>query len=259
VIEVEDGFAGGNTQMNYEGSSRLTDNGWRDVWRSFFDFLARPRLPEHPVPFGRTAISNVGALMALDWSASVCCILAFVAAEKAGVHLPKNVLDVRHPGLPMVMLVALGAPLIEEFLFRLWLRGKPFLIVVALAPWLLGGTLLAASHWGLRGSSAWTVVAACGAAIIMLLVLAWKRRGVPSWYRRIFPIAFWLTTGLFALAHLSNYKASMSTLLLLMVVPQFIGGMIMGYARVRYGMWANLSLHIARNSLAMTLVLSSGA
>jgi hypothetical protein len=245
--------------MNDEGSSRLADGGWLGEWRRFFGFLARPRLPEAIEPFGRAALGRVAALLSLDWTASACFILLFVAAEKAGLHLPKSVLDVRHPGLPFLLLIALGAPLIEEFIFRFWLRGKPFLIAVALVPWLLIGALLLARAATLGRSGTLTLMSGTGAALALLLVLAWKRPTVPRWYRRAFPFFYWATTIAFALAHLFNYQASVSTLLLLMVVPQFVDGMILGYARVTYGMWANLTLHIARNSVATALVLLAGA
>jgi hypothetical protein len=241
--------------MNYEGSSRLSRTGWRDVWRSFYAFVRSPKLPRQTTPFGKAAIGQVGALLVLDWATSICFILVYVTAEKAGAHLPKPSFDLKNAALALVVLVALGAPLIEEFVFRLWLRGKPFQVALALVPWLVVGTLLLANYAHLGRGGTISLLAACGAAIVLLLIVAWRRSETPAWYYRIFPTAFWLTTVAFALAHLSNYKESISTLLLLMVIPQFIGGMIMGYARVTYGMWANLSLHIARNSLAMAMVL----
>lgn len=259
MIEVESGFQGGNTQMNYEGSSRLTRTGWRETWRNFFGFVARPTLPERTRPFDRAAVSQVSALLALDWASSFCFLAVYVTAESAGVHLPKPSFDFKNAALALVLLVALGAPLIEEFVFRMWLRGKPLQVALALVPWLVIGTVLLAPYFRMGRGGIIALFAVAVAAIAFLLVLAWRQRETPAWYRRVFPVAFWLTTILFALAHLSNYKASMSTLLLLMVIPQFIGGMIMGYARVTFGMWANLSLHIARNSLAMAMVLLAGS
>lgn len=245
--------------MNYEGSSRLARPGWRDVWGDFFNFLRSPKLPQQTLPFGRPAVARVGALLALDWATSICFLVVYVTAEKAGAHLPKPAFDLKNAALGLVLLIAIGAPLLEEFIFRLWLRGKPFQVALALVPWLVIGTLLLATYAHLGRSGIISLLIGSAVAIVVLLVLAWRRRETPAWYVRIFPVAFWLTTVAFALAHLSNYKESMSTLLLLMVIPQFIGGMIMGYARVTYGMWANLSLHIARNSLAMTMVLVGGS
>lgn len=245
--------------MNYEGSSHVARAGWRDSWRGLFAFLARPRLPERTLPFGRAAISQVAALLALDWATSIGFLILYVAAEKAGVHLPKPSFDLKNAALGLALLVALGAPLLEEFIFRWWLRGKPFQVALALVPWLLIATILVGRYLDLGRAGIIALFAGAVGAIALLLVLASKRRETPGWYRRAFPFAFWLTTIAFALAHLSNYQTALSTLLLLMVIPQFIGGMIMGYARVTYGMWANLSLHIARNSLAMTMVLLAGS
>lgn len=245
--------------MNYQRSSHLTRDGWLATWRRFFTFVSRPRLPEQTIPFGRVAISQLSALLALDWATSICFLAFYVTAEQAGIRLPKPSFDFKNAALTLVLIVALAAPLVEEFVFRLWLRGKPFQVALSLVPWLVIGTLLLAHYAQLGRGGLITLLTGCAAAIVLLLVASWKRRETPGWYFRVFPIALWVTTVAFALAHLSNYKASLSTLLLLMVIPQFIGGMIMGYARVTYGMWANLSLHIARNSLAMTMVLVGGS
>ena len=45
-------------------------------------------------------------------------------------------------------------------------------------------------------------------------------------------------------------------MLLPFVVPQTIAGLIFGFARVRYGMWANIALHGLSNALFLGLTLA---
>ena len=60
---------------------------------------------------------------------------------------------------------------------------------------------------------------------------------------------------LFALAHLTNYTQGTALILLPLVVPQLIVGLILGYARVTYGLWSDILLHMLHNGLLIGLVL----
>ena len=50
-------------------------------------------------------------------------------------------------------------------------------------------------------------------------------------------------------------KAHSSRCSLALVVPQFIAGTIFGYARVQYGFWAGVLLHVLHNGTALGLAL----
>ena len=62
---------------------------------------------------------------------------------------------------------------------------------------------------------------------------------------------------LFALAHLANYTEGEAVLLLPLVVPQLLAGLIFGYARVTYGLWSGMLLHMMHNALFISLVVLS--
>ncbi len=78
---------------------------------------------------------------------------------------------------------------------------------------------------------------------------------VPRWYMHIFPIIFWSQAILFGLMHLFNYAGATRLALLPFIVPQLIGGMIWGYARIRYGWWANIAMHMAYNFIVVSGIL----
>ena len=58
---------------------------------------------------------------------------------------------------------------------------------------------------------------------------------------------------LFAAAHLGNYEGA-ALVLLPLVVPQLLVGLILGYARVTYGLWSDILLHMLHNGLLIGLV-----
>jgi membrane protease YdiL (CAAX protease family) len=81
----------------------------------------------------------------------------------------------------------------------------------------------------------------------------------PKWYRALFPMIYFAQAIGFGAIHMFNYDGGSggpALLTLLFVLPQLIAGLIWGYARVRYGWWANIALHMAHNAgiLALTLI-----
>ena len=86
-------------------------------------------------------------------------------------------------------------------------------------------------------------------------VMAFQRNSgsVPDRYRRLFPYAFWITSVVFGLMHMFNYGDPLRLAVLLMVIPQITGGMMLGYVRVKYGMWANIAQHVTHNALVVAL------
>jgi cyanate permease len=45
--------------------------------------------------------------------------------------------------------------------------------------------------------------------------------------------------------------------LIVLVVPQLIAGLIFGYARVTYGLWSDMMLHMMHNGLLVGLIVLS--
>lgn len=78
----------------------------------------------------------------------------------------------------------------------------------------------------------------------------------PGWYRTAFPFVYYLQAAGFGAIHFFNYGGGNVALTLVLVLPQFVAGLVWGYARVRQGWWANPLLHIAHNG---ALLLIGGA
>jgi hypothetical protein len=83
------------------------------------------------------------------------------------------------------------------------------------------------------------------AAVLALILL----RGRPPmrWFARAFPFFFWASTLGFALIHLLNYTEGALVVTLVLVLPQFVLGALLGYVRVHFGLIAAIALHAAHN------------
>ena len=83
-----------------------------------------------------------------------------------------------------------------------------------------------------------------------------------DWFTGAFPLFFWFATLAFALVHIANFEfgGSWSSLAMLLplVLPQFILGMMLGYVRVRFALWAAILLHAAHNATALSLAAIAG-
>lgn len=221
------------------------------TWRDYFRFLRRPVLPDSRVAFGRSAVADVALLLVLDL-VIVAAFLATVAlAERGGVQLPQPIPDDWSPREWFVLAVLIAPPL-EEWLFRAGLSGsRRSLIGVAIA-WLSFLTLTMAALLGAdRHDAGWIYLA--WAAVTAVLIAFVRRPAVPVKFAQRFPLFFWLSAVAFGVLHIFNYEEPLGLMPLAMVIPQFTGGTILGYVRVKYGMWANISQHAAFNAILVGL------
>ena len=224
------------------------------VWREFFDFLRNPRLPDERIPFGRQAAQQVGVLLLLDWAVVICFVIFALALESGGIELPQEIEEDWTPGEMFLFIVVLAPPL-EELIFRVGLSGQRRALTMFVAPWLLVAALIGARFLIGPLDMRTVLVLSVGWLVSTIAVVAchWNDRSLLHGFRRLFPYAFWLTSGLFGLMHIFNYEDPMSLAVLLMVIPQFTGGMMLGYVRVKYGMWSNIAQHVAHNAVFLAL------
>jgi len=219
------------------------------------DWIAFIKAPTLDLPMQeRSALRDVGWLFALN-----CLIVAAIAAVLFpamllfDVEMSNDMSELfKRPIWQILAIVVIVGPITEELVFRSWISGNPKLLL------LLGGILI----W-FGGSYSLAQVGFTGANPIPLIILTaiiavavlvgqiryWKRPS-PVWYARIFPVIFWAQALLFGFIHVFNYAGDNPTALLPLVLPQLVGGLIWGYARIKYGWWSNIVMHMAYNLLA---------
>ena len=215
-------------------------------------FIRAPRLDTQP-PYG-SRVTDVAWLFLLN-----CLIVAAIAA----VLFPAMVLfDIemssdmsalfQRPIWQILAIVVIAGPIVEELAFRSWISGNPRLLV------LLGGviTWIAGSHsltqMGFSASDPIPVIALAAGIVIAIIAgfaLCWKKP-VPGWFAKIFPALFWMQALIFGFIHVFNYAGDNPAALLPFVLPQLVGGLIWGYARIRYGWWSNILMHMGYNFIA---------
>ncbi len=104
---------------------------------------------------------------------------------------------------------------------------------------------------------------ALGMGLLALLVaapLGWfllRKRGASGWFAAAFPAAFYLTTAIFSLSHISNYPA-FSVLALPLILPQLWAGLVLGFVRMRIGLPASILAHMASNAAALAVAQLAG-
>lgn len=115
-------------------------------------------------------------------------------------------------------------PLLEEIIFRLFLRFK--------------------SNYLLQ---------------FIIYLYPRSKDSIHEFWQKYFRFIFYLSAIIFALVHLSNFNEipSHTFLLPLIVLPQFIGGLMMGYLRVRYNFFLGFLMHAIFNAIFITIGLLS--
>ncbi len=170
-----------------------------------------------------------------------------------GIEMSGNMAALfNRPVWQIMLIVVIGGPIMEELMFRSWISGTPRLLAIfgGLIAWIAGSFVLDELGFMDSGQTAAVVlIAIISIAVLVALIRLWKS-SVPDWYVRIFPFVFWSQAALFGFIHVFNYAGDNAAALLPFILPQLVGGLIWGYARIRYGWWANIVMHMGYNLFA---------
>lgn len=226
----------------------------RKEWGAYAAFLRRPELP--PAASGFTLAGGLAVLRLylLDLLLAGGLVAFGLLAIGAGFAPPDHSLAQFDWGPGTVLLIVLGAPLMEELAFRGWLSGRPGAVLGIALLLVAAATLLLAGREGSPNSLAPVAFAALAAVAGLAVAVLLRRRAPWNWFARIFPLFFWFSTLAFALVHLSNYQEGSLASSLPLVIPQFIAGSIFAYARVIHGLWASVVLHALHNGTLAAII-----
>ena len=240
--------------MNSETTSLVEAKSAREEWTAYLAFLKRPALPARAAGFGQSSLAATLRLLALDLSVMGTLILLAIIAISGGFVPPSNALAELDWNMLTIIGVVVLAPVLEELFFRSWLSGRPGALVSL--PLAIAGI---AAFQALNGQStllaAGILIGAVLAAVIAAVML--RKKPAYRWFASLFPALFWLSTAAFALVHLLNYTEGSLAMLLPLVIPQFISGSIFGFARVQYGLWSSIVLHMLHNGALVLVVVTA--
>ncbi|MEM6630810.1 MAG: CPBP family intramembrane glutamic endopeptidase [Bacteroidota bacterium] len=189
-------------------------------------YLKRPYDLRNPEEENSIKVKRLGHILALDLLLMFLLIGLLSALEAIGwVPLEKNQMDEflkQFPIWEIILLVVFFVPMVEELIFRLYLRfDRNFFILPIL--W-IGGL------FGEEPKKQATVN----------LRNAWD-----FWY----PYIFYFAAIIFGIVHISNYEMTPGVLRAapLLVLPQIAVGLLLGYLRVKQGFIWGFFLHALHN------------
>ena len=200
---------------------------------------------------------NVNLWRLLQWAILLWLVNLFIfapmalsAAQASGAQ---HRLDIHN--LPWLTAL-IWAPIVEEFTFRYVLR-RPAMI------WWFVPLMLAVL---LQGPGFTQALLLCLAILLALAPLWFKDHKLAWLWRantklkylslRLYPLFFHLVGVLFAGVHLFNFKfASLPLVLLpLLVIPQWVTGLVLGWLRVSRGIGSSIILHAIFNGGPLLLI-----
>ena len=207
-------------------------------------------------------------------------VLASYLMEVAGVEEVKNsVVDLfqEKPVYIFLFLAVVWAPITEEITFRLGLVYSPYrlgysLAFLAVATFsLLWGPLrgilpISLPELGVDLTEQKGIYVYIPAVVVLGYILGTllKKKLTSAtaihFYRRHFPLIFYLSSFVFGTLHVFNFYEweGLWFLLPLLVLPQFLLGILLAYTRMRYGMVWSVAMHFLHNGIiSIPLVLLS--
>lgn len=146
-----------------------------------------------------------------------------------------------------------AAPLLEESIFRLPLRGSVF-------DWVFSGSMLMLIGVAWATKLEYSVMIGVGTALAGLNGYIWRSIGqrlvLPKIYENYPRLIFYGLTGLFGAIHITNYGFQVWPLLPILVLPQIIIGAWLGFIRLHYGFgWAVLAHSFHNGCLLVPILL----
>ena len=239
-----------------------------------FDFLSYTRKPKYLANIQaidkKQKIWNIFRL----WSFIIVGILFIglimsFALDWAGYDITKNEIVNFYTSEPIyiIILVAfLWAPISEEMTFRLGLKYSPYrlgfnlgfvlLIILGLLDPLLGESIsgvLNKLHLvsGIFLVFVYIVIAGGVGLGTGIYLKKLDQQKINKFYSHHFPLLFYLSAIIFAAVHLLNYLdlGEIFYMSILLVAPQFLVGLLLGYIRMIYGLFWSMIAHFLHNAV----------
>ncbi|MEC4113130.1 CPBP family glutamic-type intramembrane protease [Myroides pelagicus] len=223
------------------------------VWSDFITFLKKPNLRTVDL----TWVDKTKFTLAL-WGVSLVFIVLLGSLIELIVEIPEpDMFDIalEKLGIPaFIAFVVLVGPLFEEIVFRSPLRFRVSSLIISslfLVLFIIG---LLDSITGVLGYILLGVVAAL--FFIGVHFLTKKKEQSEQLYTRYYPYIFYGISLLFGYIHITNFEDISTRILLLsplVIFPQFVLGLGIGYVRVRYGFWYGCLFHVVNNAIAISM------
>lgn len=219
----------------------------KETYGELLSFLKKPVDEQYLERSKAFKIKKLVTFFVFDITLSLLCIAVFKVILSTGLISEKqNKLYYTISEYPSLILILFGVilvPLLEEFVFRYYLRFRKSNLPVYLILVLL---------FSLKFYSSYGIVLIILLLLILIAYFLWKSH-FDDYIRNIwmtkFKYIFYFSAFLFALIHLTNYKITIYILLFFpfLIAAQFILGLFNGYLRVKFGLIWGFFLHALHN------------
>ncbi len=179
--------------------------------------------------------------------------------------------------LYLVLLLSLvWAPLAEELTFRMGLKYSPFRLSFSIAFILIiffglltevwHGFAVLLPEWIFSITQIWGIISFVFFIMVVGLLLGFlfrkkvKKEKIEKFYLKKFNYIFYSAAFVFALLHLFNFLDFEQIWFLapLIILPQFILGLILGFVRMKFGLGWAIANHLIHNAVLVTPVILIG-
>lgn len=208
-------------------------NSIKNTLKDFLQFLKFPTDKQDPIQTRTHKVKRLFTLLILDIPLmGLLSILVNFFNERGWVKIENHQITLLLELFPIWMVLVLTIiiiPFIEEIIFRLFLKYKRNYLLKAIASVFNQKTINKTDN---------------------LIVNFWNKRYFAFFYGSAI---------LFGIIHITNYDSQSTIIYLLpiLILPQFILALFIGYLRVRYNFMLGYLMHALHNAFFMTIALMS--
>ncbi len=159
--------------------------------------------------------------------------------------------------LYLLLVGGIALPFFEEIGFRLPLFFHPVSLGIAVSYVFI---LLLSILFPQAPSNPFFTLSMIGISLLIggigILFSFWKRTSIELFWKRYFRLIYYGFAVLFGFLHISNFSgASIWVFYLtpLLVLPQFLSGLVIGYIRMQFGFFWGFTFHAVWNSVLLSL------
>jgi len=200
----------------------------KETYTDFLAFLKHPSEQPDPMQTRKQKAKRLFSLLIIDMAVMVVLMTVIYGIDKLGLVNSENhqitKLMNQYPILFIILLLVVIIPFFEELIFRLYLRFKYNFLAQSI--------LLLSSVAGAQNKS----------KLEIFLKNIWSKN---------FKAILYLSAILFAYVHIFNYEYSTTILLLspILIAPQFVIGLFLGYLRMKYNLVLGYFMHAIHNAI----------
>jgi len=228
------------------------------LMKDILRYLTRPYFYLSDAQFSLRILPTLGKILALKLGlVLIAYFVTNLIFRSVGTDRPDRSSDLfDNYDIGLFIFVVLVAPFLEEAFFRSWLRVRGCIFYI-FPLFLFLSILILSRFFGLEFQPIfiWITLLAYGLCVFIIHTKL-STGDADQLVQALFPFSFWSSAAFFALIHLTNYKAEEIGILGLMIVlPQFISGVLYGYVVMRFGFLSAFFCHAAWNGSLLTVAL----